>query len=482
METIIQEQTENKRVTTRNFLGMPVYAWLLLVLIGTGAAWWYVTHHEQLGKGKPTVSTTTAATNDMVSLSDRSIVRSNITVAPVVYREFSNQISAVGILRIAEDKERMVTARTRGRIEKLYASTTGSFVKKGTPLYDFYSPDILNAEQELLVARNSNTIRDSGTTDPHASSSRALIRAGERRLALFGMSYAQIDHLESNQIIADEVTILAPESGVVIQKYSEEGAFVEEGSPLYQLADLSTLWAEVNIPESYIRNVAIGQTATIRTEAYPDRVFRGSVIFISPIEDQSSRSISVRIALPNGDMKLRASMTFTASFAGNTSRSLAVPSSAVIRTGKGDFVWVHESGEMFRSHQVTIGTRSSDDYYQVLSGLDKGEEVAATGAFMIDAEHQITENNPMATMHMSGGDQGSKKSGDGTGVVRAIDAGQQMITLDHGTVPGVMAAMTMAYKVADAKFVTSVKPNQSVRFTLTQMDNGEYFITEIKAQ
>ncbi len=483
-------QARTRVVLIKRHAGLPLYLWLLLAVLAIGFAVYMIDRQNSTtNTSKPTKTAaidkmdmgSAASDVEMVSLSDRSIVRAGVSTQAVESRDFSTEISGVGILRIPENNERMVTARARGRIVTLYANTTGAVVQKGKPLYDFYSTDILNAEQELLIARNSAmTSANASGSDAHSSSNRTLIRAGEKRLELLGMSRLQIDQLESSSAVADHVTILAPQSGVVIQKFSEEGAFVEEGSPLFQLADLSTLWAEIDIPESYIHNIAIGQMANIKSESYGDKTVTGKVIFISPIEDQSTRTISVRVALQNPGMKLRPAMTFSAAFPIHVGKELAVPVSAVIRTGKGDFVWLRDSGDMFRSHQVTLGARSPDDYYEVLAGLVKGQEVAMTGAFMIDAEHEITKNNPMATMHMSGGDQGSKNAGEGTGTVRAIDAKTQMITLDHGNIPKVMAAMTMAYKVSVPAELNSVKTNEQVRFTLTRMDNGEYYITSIQ--
>ena len=479
-------QIENKEVS----LGKPVWHWAVAGVAAVAAIILWFSH-----SGKPTVSGKDSFTSsmvtksadsaiEMVSLSNESIVRSGIAVIPVQLQAFRKEITTVGVLEIPEPSERTIAARAR---ERMYVATTGTYVRKGEPLYTFYSPDILNAEQEFLIAKqNVSTIGHEAVVKmpgmEHGYSNAGLIEAGKKRLKLYGLMDYQIMALERDGEVANTVTIRAPDSGLILQKLSQEGAYVDEGTNIFQLADLSSVWAEVDVPESAIRFIRLGQSITIQTEAYPNENFTGKVIFISPVEDQSSRTIRVRAALPNPAYKLRPQMTFTSNIEINLGHTLAIPASAVIRTGTGDFVWVRDTGTMFTSHKVKLGARSPDDYYQVLAGLEAGEEVAAQGAFLIDAEYQFTENNPMATMNMGPANGAGKTLGEGMGTVRSIDFTHQTITLDHGTIPGVMPGMTMAYKISDSKFLNTVRVTEVVRFTLTRMENGEYEITAIAKQ
>ena len=419
-------------------------------------------------------------TLEQVMLSNTSIVRDGVKLATVEQRNFSTQISAVGILEVPEPGERTIAAWAPGRIQRLYIASTGEYVRAGEPLYDFYSPDILNAEREYLIAKNASQMTGAdGTGMPGMSnhSNSTLIQAAKERLLLYGLSSEQIEHLSNASLSAKTVTIAASASGIVLQKATQEGAYVQEGTSIFQLADLSTVWAEVQVPESEIRFIRLGEIISIQTDAYPNQPFHGRVILISPIVDQASRTVRVRLELSNAQGNLRPGMTFVSQIPIPLGTSLAVPEDAVIRTGKGDFVWVNNGGNMFTAHPVTLGALSPDDYYQVVGGLTAGDEVAAQGAFLVDAEYQFTKNNPMAGMNM--GETGTKNSGDGTATVRAINPVKQTITLDNGNIPGLMPAMSMGYKVSDRKFLQSVKVNESVRFTLTRQSDGTFQITAI---
>ena len=419
----------------------------------------------------------------MVSLSPEAMSRASVNVVAVVHRNFSTEISAVGILEIPDPAARTIAARARGRIEKMYVASTGAYVRKGEPLFEFYSPDILAAEKDYLIAAGIGEMdKDMMAKKPGMEhhSDPGLLKANRKRLELYGLTSDQIRNLGENIAVANTITVTSPMNGVILQKLSQEGAYVDEGTSIFQLADLSSLWAEVDVPEAYIRFIRMGQTMTVQTAAYPNEEFAGRVILVSPVEDQASRTIRVRLALLNPTGKLRPEMTFTARIPIAAGSALAIPEAAVIQTGEGNYVWVTDSNNMFTRRAVTLGTLSPDNYYQVLNGLSAGDNVASNGAFLIDAEHELTKSNPMAGMNM--GETGSKNSGEGTAIVRAINVQPGMITLDHSAIPGMMPPMTMGYKVSDPKFLQSVSINESVRFTLTKMSNGEFQITAIEKQ
>jgi Cu(I)/Ag(I) efflux system membrane fusion protein len=418
--------------------------------------------------------------SEMVSLTSDAMVRSGIGVVTVESREFSSKISTVGVIEIPEPAEKIIAARARGRIEHMFVAATGEYVRRGERLFEFYSPDILSAEKDYLIAAGNGKSDQANMPGMSDHADAGLTNANKKRLELYGLTEDQIRQLKQNGTVANTVIVTAPMDGVVLEKLSQEGAYVDEGASIFQLADLSTVWAEINVPEQAIRFVRLAQSITIYTESYPGEKFVGKVILISPVEDQTSRTIRVRLSLPNPSYKLRPQMTFSATISSDLGRSLSIPQDAVVRTGTGNYVWVLDSGNMFSRHEVTLGVLSPDNYYQVVSGLALGEKVASNGSFLVDAEHEITKGNPMAGMNM--GETSTKSSGEGTATVRAIDMQLETITLDHGNVPGVMPPMTMAYKASDPKFLQSVKINESVHFTLTRMGNGDYEITAIEKQ
>jgi Cu(I)/Ag(I) efflux system membrane fusion protein len=457
----------------------------IAAVIAGVAIYWYLSHKTVV---KTQSTTTTHASElapeiEMVSLSQDAVRSGGIGTFVVEPHDFATEISAIGVIQIPEPNERVIAARAAGRIEHMFVSATGTYVRKGQPLFEFYSPDILNAEREFITANALGMSKTGMTHTPgmdHSHSNVGLARAGRKRLELLGLTTQQINDLVSNETVASTVTITAPADGLVLEKLAQEGAYVNEGASVFQLADLSTVWAEVAVPESQIRFIRVGQLIRLATEAYPNENFVGRVIFISPVEEQASRSIRVRLSLPNPQYKLRPQMTFTSFLPVGVGRSLAVPSSAVIRTGKADYVWVRSDNSMFTRKKVTLGALSPDNYYQVVEGLAVGDEVVAQGAFLVDAEYSLTKSNPMAGMNM--GEGGHKTSGEGLGTIRAINPTAGTITLDHGNIPGIMSAMTMAFKTADPKFLEAFKVNDVVRFTLTRADNGEYVITNMKKQ
>ncbi|MFI5264859.1 MAG: copper-binding protein, partial [Candidatus Kapaibacterium sp.] len=184
--------------------------------------------------------------------------------------------------------------------------------------------------------------------------------------------------------------------------------------------------------------------------------------------------------LPNAKGKLRPEMFINANIHVNMGNALAIPESAVTRTGTMDYVWIRNSDGSFSNKMVKVGALSSDNYYQILEGIDEGQEVASSGQFLIDSEHQFANGaNPMAGMNMDAGNEKSKSSGEGTGIVRNIDKTKRMITIDHGNIPDVMSAMTMGYKVSDPALLEKAKNGDHVKFTLSRSESGEYVISEI---
>lgn len=337
------------------------------------------------------ITSTSADSRQMVRLTNEEAVRANVATVTVEERNFADQINTIGTFEIAETNERMITARVRGRIDRLYINASGSYVQKGQPLYEFYSPDLLSAEQEYLIARKT-TIAHGGHASMVASSN-GLVQAARQRLLLLGLSEKAVEELEQQGNVKSTLRITAPESGYVIQKFSQVGSYVDEGTTLFQLADLSSVWAEINVPESQIRYVHTGQPVYVSTDVYPGREFSGKVIFISPVEDAQSRTVQVRAQFANTELKLRPQMTFNARIEVPQGKMLAVPSSAVVRAGSGDYVWIQQPDSSFVSRPVQLGVRSPDGYYSIVSGVLKGQRVVSAGAFLVDAEHQLSSTS-----------------------------------------------------------------------------------------
>jgi len=453
---------------------------LALVLIGTGYFVLDYNTHSQAASGGAIRSESSE-----VAILPAEAVRSSITTAVIERRQLSATINSVGTLIIPESAERTIAARSRGRIDKLFVPSTGELVEKGKPLYTFFSPDLLNAENEYRIAfagmmqtMSSDSLGE--MHHDHEAIGTGLLVANQTKLQNFGLTDQQIIALQDAAEPANTTTILSPDRGTLMQKLVREGAYVDEGTALFSVADLSKLWAELEIAEGDVSHVRKGMPVNVAASAYPGEVFHGVVMLVYPIEDAASHRTRVRVLLDNAKGKLRPQMFVSASLSVDLGRSLAIPSSAIVTTGNDHHVWVRGANGAFTSRMVKLGALASDGYYEVTEGLEQGETIAVTGAFFIDSEHQFAlGTNPMAGMNMSGGDQGSKNSGETTGIVRSINSSTKTITLDHGTIPGVMGAMTMGYPVQDSTMLTKVQTKDHVRFTLTRTNEGEYVITAI---
>lgn len=310
-----------------------------------------------------------------VSLSPTQRVLANVETVPVEILPMEHIINAVGIVDVAETHQATVSARFRGRIEKLFVNVTGEAVKKGEPLFELYSPDLITSQQEFILALDGKQ--------------QSLIDGMRERLQLnFGMTPAQIASLEQQRKVQTSVIFYSPISGTVVLKQVQAGEYVDEGTVLYQLADLSTVWIYLDVYEKDIPCVKKGEYVHIQTEAYPETKFSGRVTFIDPVINPETRTIRVRTTFENKHGMLKPKMFVTASIHSEGRKTLAVPLNAVLLTGKKAVVWVETKLNTFEPRDVKLGG-STDSYYEILSGLQEGDMVAVAGGFLLDSESAL---------------------------------------------------------------------------------------------
>lgn len=278
------------------------------------------------------------------------------------------------LAKLAFDETRLfdIVTRTEGQIEKLFVNFIGGPVGKGEPLAEFFSPDIFAATQELLLTRNDAT---------------------RTKLRLLGMSDEQIEEVLRTGQARKTFTLTSPVAGILRELDGRQGVWRMKGDRLGQLADVSTLWALLDAYESDIALIRLGQQVTLDVAALPGREFTGAVTFIAPELDEKTRTVKVRLDVPNPDGVLRPGM-----FARATLRApvgdepqLVIPASAPLLTGKRALVYVQVAGKdrpTFEGREVTLGPRAGE-YYVVVSGLTEGELVVTEGAFKIDSELQL---------------------------------------------------------------------------------------------
>lgn len=316
-----------------------------------------------------------AMESNLVKLSEGKQVLANVRTIKVSKERVTRTIKSFGVIDFAEPNKKSITARFSGRIEKLIINKTGDFVNAGTPLFEIYSPDLVQAQNEFLIARSSG-------------GSKPLVLQTEKKLQLLGFTKEQINELTSTGEVKTLFTYHSPFNGTVIEKKIQEGSYVNEGSALYEIADLSVVW---NISEVYAEDLSYikkGARGKINTQAFSNQDFYGTVEFIYPIADQQNRTVKVRSVINNNGMKLRPNLYTETLFSTEIGSYITLPAEAIIMSGKRNIVWVKRTGNEFVLREITIGTKT-DGKYQIISGLEEGEEVAITGGYLIDSENQL---------------------------------------------------------------------------------------------
>jgi RND family efflux transporter MFP subunit len=312
-----------------------------------------------------------------------------VRTAKVTYRDTGFETTAFGKINYDESRLYNVSARINGRIETLYVNYSGKTVKKGEPLLTIYSPELITAQEEMIRAyRDYNSAVNSGH-QRLIEISETLLTSSKRKLLLWGFSQKQIDEILKKSEPFVNMTVYSDISGTVIKLNVTAGMYVREGTPLYEIADLSTVWTEVEIYEQDMSNIRINSPAVLITPAYPGREFHGKVGFIYPYLNPVTRTVKTRIELQNPDGLLKPAMYVDALIKSpSVSRSLVVPSSAVLHTGKRNIAYVSLGDGQYEGRDIVIGARSGD-YYPVLSGLKENEDVVVTGNFLIDSQSQL---------------------------------------------------------------------------------------------
>jgi len=388
-----------------------------------------------------------------IVLSENARRLADIRVAPVERRFVSKVIRMVGKIDYDESRLKYITARVPGRIDRMFVDFTGVPVKQGDHLVELYSPDLVSTQQELI--ETSRALQKSDVPQMHQN-----LKAVRERLRLWGMTQTQIDRIEAASEVSDHMTMYAPISGVVIRKEGVEGAYVQTGSRIYTLADLSRLWVLIDAYESDISWLRYGQPVSFETEAYPGESFEGKIAFIDPVLDENTRTVRLRVNVGNKNGRLKPGMFVNARVESKVAAgglvmdpemsgkwictmhpeviknkpgkcdicgmalvkaetlgyvnvndryneaSLVIPATAPLITGKRALVYVRLPGEdgIFEGREIVLGPRVGG-HYIVLQGLREGEQVVVNGNFKIDSAVQILAGpsmmNPPETTALS---------------------------------------------------------------------------------
>ena len=322
-----------------------------------------------------------------------------VRTAKVVEAPMHDSFRAVGRVAYDETKLADVSLKVRGWITKLYVNETGQRVARGQPLFSVYSPELYNAEQDLLLARRGAA--SSAALDAGTNRGGYLETAARQRLRLLGLDDPQIDGIAKDGTPAESVTFGAPASGFIIEKNVVEGAAVDAGMRLYRIAALDRVWVEAEVYEADLGHVKTGQRADVTLDYLPGRSYEAKVAYVYPYLDPASRTGRVRVELANAKLDLRPGMYATVTLAADLGVHVQVPAGAVVYTGPRRLVFVDLEQGRFRVQEVTVGAES-DGMYEVLSGLRAGDVVATSGVFLIAAEARLST----AAKYWEGADDG----------------------------------------------------------------------------
>ncbi len=325
----------------------------------------------------------------MVHVTDDEASRLGITFAEAKVRSLDKVIRTVGFVRVAEPRMHWVAPKIGGWIERLYVDFEGEWVQKGQPLLEIYSPELVSAQEELILARNLQRSLASSSISQVRSAADTLLNSARLRLEYWDISEKQIDALERTGEVKRTLTLESPWSGIVMDKNVLIGSATKPGQQLYMIADLSVVWIETEFYEADLSLIAKGQSVDVSVTAYPGESFPGRLEYVYPTLDEKTRTLKARVAVRNKGNRLKPGFYATVRLSVNVSDSaLAIPASAIIRTGERELVFVVQPSGMLEPRDVRLGLRAGK-WVQVLEGLQPGERLVNSATFLIDSESNL---------------------------------------------------------------------------------------------
>ncbi len=362
----------------------------------------------------------------MVKIDPVTVQNIGVRTAPVRWMELKKTIRTIGRIDYDERRVYHLHAKVDGWIEKLYVNFTGEKVKKDDILLEIYSPKLVSAQEEYLLARRSSEAMARVGRE-------SIVDLSRRRLELWDVPAHQIKEIEETGKVMKTLHIHSPASGIVIEKPITEGMYVKPGMNLYTIADISKVWAYVDVYEYELPWIRLGQEAEMNLASYPGRVFKGHVSFIFPFMDPKTRTNKVRIEFDNPDLELKPDMYANVNLKSVVSKkTVAVPTEAVILSGERSIVFLSKGDGKFTPKEVVLGAEA-EGFYEIREGLADGDVVVTSAHFLIDSESKLKE--AIAKMlDKKAGDDKEMEGMDHSGMEKMDDSG--MKGMDHSDMEG----------------------------------------------
>jgi Cu(I)/Ag(I) efflux system membrane fusion protein len=393
-------------------------AWIAVSAVGVVlavVAWWLMRPEGRELAGPPSAARMDMAAEGgmAMEMGERGTVRLTpeqirtfgVTFGTVERRPMERTIRAVGLVTLDETGVAIVAPKIGGWVERLHVDFTGKPVSRGESLLEIYSPELVSAQEELLLAaRLEQHVSPSGV-EGVARGGRELFESAKRRLRYWDISDAQIAELLRTGRVHKTLTLYAPASGIVLEKNVFEGQAIQPGEALFRIADLSEVWVEAEVFEADLALVHEGMAAMVTFAGLPGLTYAGRVEYVYPTLEESSRTMRARIALPNPGGRIKPGMYATVTLERSLGEVLSIPRPAVLRTGERAVAFVDMGQGRLMPHELTLGLEG-DDHVEVLAGVESGMRVVTSAQYLIDSESNLAEVMRSMMAQMSAADVG----------------------------------------------------------------------------
>ncbi|WP_457566139.1 efflux RND transporter periplasmic adaptor subunit [Caldithrix abyssi] len=327
-----------------------------------------------------------------ITIDPVTVQNMGVRFTSVVKKDFYHAIRTVGYIEYDESRLFTINSKISGWVEKLYADYTGKLVRKGQPLLEIYSPELVTTQEEYLLAlKNLQAVKGSNISEVRQSAEE-LLKSSLKRLQYWDIPQTEIQRLTASQEVKKTTTIYSPFDGFVIHKNVVEGTYIKAGNDLFRIADLSRVWIQVSIYDNDLPWVKPDAQAEVELSYMPGKKFQGKITYIYPYLDKKARDVKIRLEFQNTDFELKPGMYANVSIKADPIKdALVVPTEAVIRSGKRNLVFIARGEGRFEPRQVKIGEENDQGEVRIISGLLEGEQVVTSAQFMLDSESRLQE-------------------------------------------------------------------------------------------
>jgi Cu(I)/Ag(I) efflux system membrane fusion protein/cobalt-zinc-cadmium efflux system membrane fusion protein len=327
-----------------------------------------------------------------IAVEPNTLQSMGVRTAKAEVRPLARDIRAVGIVNYDERRLAIVTTKINGWVDRLYPKVTGEPIRKGQPLISIYSPELVSAQREYVLALKNLKTLEKGPFPELGDSAKRLVEASRRRLEYWDIGRRQIETLEKTGVVKKDLTLSSPVNGIIIKRMVTQGQMVQAGMPLLEVADLSEVWIEGDIYEYELPWVKVGQSAEVTLAYIPGETFKGKVQYIYPYLKGTTRTARVRLSFPNPGLKLKPEMYGQVYIHAPLAQPVvAVPGEAVLDSGEKQIVFIALGKGRFEPREVKVGVEGDGGWREVISGLKGGEEVVTSAQFLLDSESRIRE-------------------------------------------------------------------------------------------